>query len=674
MSETLFQTVIDSVMDMEKSTGRHFGGTDAIPLILCVRSGALVSESEQSHTSIGVPESWKVPGVMTSLLGIGMNDVVVEHLSTYWSKKAALKSYAHFLMTFGVNIMNGSTKQYDDIVQDVALLSTSNRSGTSTTEKEEVETDWSEKDLMEIIIRFKKLQEVPQNVWKQLKFALAKVYQHWFADSSTHYRDGLDMYRGSGVAIILHEQVLGGSGVCSTRNPITGEHGLTGCYWPDGSGSKLNMQQFGALYPENYHLLMDCQFSLEKRFKDMQDVEFAIDFHGSLWILSCVEGHRRPMAAIKIAAAMVKEGFLTERKALLKVDPNMLDNLYSDRYMLSDGDYSDMLVGSGTAASDGVIVGKLAFNSQDVFKLRSETQTSNHQPEARIVFVTEDCTASDISCIRHCCAVVTLKGSSTSATSIFCRGLNKICIAGVSGCQLTYIGNEMSLCSTNGVLSCGDSITVNGATGMIYRGELPLLKLPQDDSLSKIKLWADKYRDTHVLGNIKSLADCDMANECLCDGYGMMDSIYLFSHSDMSTLVSMLLLDDSAASRHDHSHKLQKLQLVEMKKLLSTVLANRGTDRRLPFLIQLVTNRLLELLPQDEDAISDIANKLGMSLSLVRSRLAEIWRCKPSGVSVNPLMCNSLSSILRNLVTIQSKTILKATMHMNKVTHYNTSM
>lgn len=663
LNEGLFQSIVEAVKDMEKSTGKHFGATTGMPFVLCVRSGALVSHSEQAHTSIGVPESWKVPGLMTALLGIGLNDAVVENLMLYWEEKASLKAYAHFLMTFGVNILGSPVTLYDGVIQDVALHSTTSSAANGSNK----EMEWSETDLRNIIERFKRLQQVPQDVWEQLKLALAKVYDHWFADCATQYRDGLEMYRGSGVAVILHEQVLGGSGVFSTRNPISGEEGLSGCYWVDGSGDKLSMQQFEEQYPEKHRLLCDFKTKLEKRFNDMLDVEFAMNFHGSLWVLSCVEGHRRPMAAVKIAAAMEQEGLLTERKALMKVDPCMLDHLYGDRYMLAHGDYEDNVVGNGSAASDGVVVGKLAFNAQDVMLLRNDAQMTGKSPDAcSIVLVTEDCSATDISCIRHCWAVVTLKGNSTSSTSIFCRGLNKVCVTNVSGLRLNHKDGSMCLTSDKEVLRVGDTVTVNGSTGVIYSGAVPLMKLPHDESLTKVKMWADKYRHMHVLSSIKSIADCEVANDSMCDGYGMIDSLYLFSCiNEMVRLTRKILLNPVENDRASLSCTLQDFQLEEMIRVLDLLLGGVQGEYR-PFLFQLTTNRLLDLLPQSEHDILFMAEDMNLSVADIRSRLLEIQRFNHPGEGVNPLGCNSLSTVFPDMVIMQVKTILKATVHVNQ--------
>ena len=218
LSEEMFHQIVAAVSEVEKSTGKVFGDTSKSPLILCVRAGALVSTTDQAHTSIGAPESWKVPGVMTTLLGLGMNDAVVECLAGNWNIKSSLNAYAHFLMSFGMLIFGVPSARYHNVIHQVANINIApiiksnggplaGETGTGTV-CESSSYNWTAEDLILLIEEFKKIQQIPCDAWTQLKLAISKMYSSWFSDTSTIYRDNLDMYRGSGVAIIVNEQVL----------------------------------------------------------------------------------------------------------------------------------------------------------------------------------------------------------------------------------------------------------------------------------------------------------------------------------------------------------------------------------------------------------------------------------------------------------------------------------
>lgn len=688
ISESLFLKIVSAVAELERKSGKTYGdvsrsvkqdsetsvtrtvtssglATPPSPLILCMRSGALVSSSEQAHTSIGAPESWKVPGVMSTLLGLGMNDVVLDNLVTHWNAKSALNAYAHFIMSFGTSVYGVPISRYHNVIFQIANSSVAIKKvsqhklgGVSSTEENTtctVDYKWTEDDLIVMIEEFKKIQAVPTDVWEQLKLALTRVSVSWFSNISVTYRDNLDMYRGSGIAVIVNEQILGGSGVFSTRSPITGSQGLFGFYWPEASGEKLSMEGFAKLHTKNYKALCDIKHSLEWKFRDMQDVEFAMDKDEKIWILNSMAGHRRPAASVRIAMNMIKEGILTERSALLKIDPQMIDRYSKSLLGIGTSAASDLVAGNGIAASDGVVTGQIAFSLDECMGIVANGQSC--------ILCKNDCDVNDINAVKISSAVLTLKGTATSPTAIFCRGLNKVCVTGVSNMSIMHMNGIESLVTLKGILHNTDVLTVNGATGMIYSGVVTSSTQPHvgttrptdsDIAFHQIMELTDKYRKVQVFAYAKNMEDCRIAMGNHADSVALLQTDWMFASSeDRLALVRTILFSTTEKDVGVKYEELESLLVRDFRCIFATT--NKHSVQK-PVIIQLFDNELCDFLPSNEQQLVKLAATMNLSVKSLKDAVCTFkYKSKHSG-----LLGRRAYSSFPDLIAIQVRALLKA--------------
>ena len=668
ISDAFFGEIVRAVAEMERESGKKFGvsaTTNTDPLFLCLRSGALVSVSEQAHSSVGAPESWKVPGVMNTLLGIGFSDEVLDSLCKSWGEKSALNAYAHFLMTYGMLIGGASTTRYHSIIRQISHAglsakeqatgaqggAVSGETGTGSACPGSLSYEFTADDLRTMVTEFKKIHSVPANAFEQLKDALNKLYGSWFSDVSVTYRDNLDMYRGSGIAVIVSEQILGGSGLCSTRSPVTGDPGLFGFFWPEASGQKVDMERYRANFPENYRLLEDARKVLEGKFKDMQDIEFATDTQDRLWILNSMPGHRRPEASVKMARDFIAEGMLTERNALSKIDPAMISNAQFHRGGVIDESCESMICGTGVASSDGVVTGHLAFSLDDVMKIVA----AGKKP----VLVRDDCDVNDIGAIKLSSAVITIRGSATSPTAVFCRGLNKICVTGVSNMNIRYVQGAEGLMTARGCMHADDEVTVNGSNGTVYAGSVKWVPSPRNADFEYIMGLTDKYRKLQVFSYAKSLADCELAIENHADGVALLQTDWMFGEGiDRLDLVRTLLFSVLEPERRQRSEELEALLCADFKRIFRLA---SSVDCQKPVIVQLFDNELEDFLPETETEMVDLATRLNLAVRSLKSSVTSFrYQARHSGV-----FGHRAYAMFPDLIRIQVRALIKASAEVN---------
>lgn len=342
LDETILQDIKAAVGCLGGSFGHVFGSTSGPPpLLLSIRGGALVNPNtdvsfeegsiDSVNTDIvdilGAPDSWCIPGVKESCLGIGMNDKIVEHLASITTPFVAYNTYAHFLVRFGTIVLGAPRRHYRRVLSD--HVQATGRAGT----------DLTKEDLMRIVEQFKIIAEVPEDPFTQLHMTILEMYRCWYAPSAMQFRsDAFNIPRSTGTAIIVQSIVFGGTGVCFTRSPVNGDQGdgVYGTFWAK-SGEKISLNADFRQRDEAAHQkLLETSRSLEMHFKDMQQYEFVYNSEDSLlYILQVQTGRRTPKAAVKIAVEMVAQRLLTEREALLRLDANKI-SYFLQRHMSSD--------------------------------------------------------------------------------------------------------------------------------------------------------------------------------------------------------------------------------------------------------------------------------------------------------------------------------------------------
>lgn len=648
----LHKKIMHSIQELEENAGRTFGsGTK--PLVLSLRSGALVTLSEQAHTSIGSPESWKVPGVMNTLLGLGMNDIVVKALSLECGLRAVLNDYAHFLMRYGMSIYEVPSSRYHNIIIKIARC---DHMTVRTEDKKHVATEcisypWSVEDLQSMIDEFKQVQPIPEDVWEQLRVALRKIYKEWNSDAAVAYRNNLGMDPGAGVAVIISQQILGGSGVFSSRCPTTGERGLSGFYWPEASGTKLSMEEFCKSYPQNFAELVDFKRLLEMKFQDMQDIEFSMDPRNKLWILNSVAGHRRPRASLKIANRMIQEGLITERMALSKIDPKMISN-YVNYCLMIPTNKADAIIGNGIAASDAITCGCLAFSFEDCVRIVSSGRLA--------ILCKTDCAVTDIPAIKLASAVITTKGTATSSTAIFCRALGKICVTGATNLFITHSEDSQCILVHDTMIPIEGVLTVDGSSGNIYKGNVVNSEKYVDEDFDAIMKMSRNHRKLQVFSNAHCLMDCQRAVKSRADGVSLLTTDWMFSGSDLRLrMVQSIIFQGEECTSVEKYAALENLLVEDFKSIYSLSLT---TDEQKPVMIQLVGNDVCEFLPQHEENLAKTAADLNLSVQSMKRCMEKI----NMKTTIGGHLGNRIDFYFPVLVGIQVRALLRAVAFTNE--------
>eukprot|EP00600_Ochromonadales_sp_CCMP1393_P008438 CAMPEP_0174954150 /NCGR_PEP_ID=MMETSP0004_2-20121128/265_1 /TAXON_ID=420556 /ORGANISM="Ochromonas sp., Strain CCMP1393" /LENGTH=988 /DNA_ID=CAMNT_0016201933 /DNA_START=1859 /DNA_END=4825 /DNA_ORIENTATION=- len=625
------------VHEIESQTGKQFGGNFKTqhplkpPLLLSVRSGAAVS----------------MPGMMDTILNLGINDDIVDVLARISNNpRWAFDTYRRFLQMFG-NVVLGVDKQlYEDVLQ-VAR------------EKRGVPHDslLTMADLVDVVKEFKKIATVPAEPWEQLNMAVQAVFKSWYSPRAVKYRDIHHMHEVLGTAVNIQSMVYGnmntrsGSGVAFTRNPTTGEKEMYGEFLSNAEGedvvsgvrTPMKLTELRTHQPQVYDSLRVIEGKLERHYRDMQDLEFTVE-NGTLFILQTRTGKRTARAAVHIAAAMVRERLITEREALLRINPSQMDFFLHpmiDPEFANEDDpkVAERILGKGLAASAGAATGKVVFSCE-------EAEACQRRGEDCIL-VRFETSADDIGGLQAAKGVLTLRGGLTSHAAVVMRGMGKPAVVGV---QQLYIDTDTGVLATRPVKAAvatasstsstpaaatataaavkaneaieavqagiahahehlpqimvkqGETITIDGSTGIVYTGEMPTVSVGQDENFLAVMQWADKYKRLHVLANAESPEDVQQADRMGAEGVGLCRTEHMFFHEARIDLFRHLILTDNPVERQHCLAQLLPLQQADFLQIFTTMGPRQVT-------IRLLDPPLHEFLPrpQNPDFSEEIA-------------------------------------------------------------------
>eukprot|EP00600_Ochromonadales_sp_CCMP1393_P015311 CAMPEP_0175033100 /NCGR_PEP_ID=MMETSP0005-20121125/21801_1 /TAXON_ID=420556 /ORGANISM="Ochromonas sp., Strain CCMP1393" /LENGTH=843 /DNA_ID=CAMNT_0016293659 /DNA_START=19 /DNA_END=2546 /DNA_ORIENTATION=+ len=540
----LIQEYTKAIHELETQTEKCFGGDvkEKTPMLLSVRSSTPVS----------------MPGMSETILNLGMNDEVFYALvSSSGNLRWACDTYRRFLQMFGVLVLGVERKHYDEI------LNTACRKGNFADE-----TQLTVQDLQDIVQSFKTITAVPDDPWEQLRMAVEAIFASWYSAKGMRYRDVHNIPADIGTAVIVQSMVYGnantrsGSGVAMTRNPTTGEKELFGEYlrnsegeeMADGVRTPVSLSTWQKEVPDLGEKLQHIEGILEKHFCDMQDIEFTVE-NGELYVLETRPAKRTARAAVRIAVEMVEEGLLTEREALLRFDPNQMDyflNPVIDPSYRNENDPKvvERTLGKGLAGSDGTIVGKAVFDMKQV-----ETCVNNGES---CILILDDVTTAHRSALKIASGLLTVRGGRDTYGAEIMRALGKPCVMGASNLRLDAEKGELSVSpevasSTTGqinhIIHAGDSLTIDGSSGMIYTGEIPTVSVGQDAHYMKVIFWADKYKRMDVYANAESRVDVLQADRMGADGIGSLRTERMLKKGSRIDLFRRAILTEDAMSR-----------------------------------------------------------------------------------------------------------------------------
>ena len=572
----------DALERLERLQGQKLGVGEN-PLLVSVRSGAKFS----------------MPGMMDTILNLGLNDHAVEALAKRSNNpRFAYDSYRRLIQMFGDVVLDIHKHKFEVIFDGVK-------------EREGVKFDYelTPQALKDVIAEYKKLvkkethKEFPQNPLDQLVLARNAVFTSWQNDRAKTYRRINHIDDWLGTAVNVQAMVFGnlgetsGTGVGFTRNPATGERVFFGEYLMNAQGEDVvsgvrtpqPISELERTMPKVYDHLRAITWKMEKHYRDMQDFEFTIQ-DGKLYMLQTRNGKRTGMAAVRVAIDMVREGLITQEEAIFRVEPNQLYDFLVPR--LDEKGSEVVILATGLPASPGAAVGQIVFTAEDAVKFHD----SGQYPV--IILVRGETTPEDIAGMEVAAGILTSRGGMTSHAAVVTRGMGKCCVAGAGDIQVDEKAKELRV--KGKVFHQGDWISLDGTTGRVIEGKLKTLPAqPDDPDLVKFMSWVDPVRRLKIHANADIPRDAKQARLFGAEGIGLCRTEHMFFAEDRIDFMRAMILADNEKDRREALKKLLPMQRADFVGLLETM-------NGLPVTIRLLDPPLHEFLPQREDLLVQI--------------------------------------------------------------------
>ena len=601
------------IKQIEKEVGKKFGDLKN-PLLLSVRSGARVS----------------MPGMMDTILNLGLNDKTVEALSNQTkNKRFAKDSYRRFIQMYSNVVLGIENYKFEEIIENYKL-----------TKGVLLDTDLIAEDWEALIVDFKNVvkqetnKNFPQDVNSQLIGAISAVFLSWESNRAKTYRKINQIPSDWGTAVNVQSMVFGNmgencaTGVVFTRDPSNGNNEIYGEYLINAQGedvvagtrtpqyitkksrlkSKSKALSLEETMPEIFKKLKKILLSLEKHYKDMQDVEFTVE-NKKLWILQTRSGKRTAKSAIKIAVDMVKDKLISKKEALLRIDPGSLDNLLHPSL---DENSEINVIANGLPASPGAASGKVVFSSDEAERLNSMMQDT--------ILVRIETSPEDINGMHAAKGILTSRGGMTSHAAVVARGMGRPCVSGSSEIEIDY--SKKIFKTKNDLIKEGDIITIDGTTGRIILGEVKTVKPEISGDFQKVMSWSDIFRKLRVRTNSETPIDTKIARDFGAEGIGLCRTEHMFFDEDRILSVRQMIL---SKSKNDRDIALSKLLPYQKKDFIEIFKIMRG----LPVTVRLLDPPLHEFLPKNKNEIELVAKSLNLSVSEVEIRIQELHEQNP---------------------------------------------
>ena len=549
------------------------------PLLVSVRSGAPIS----------------MPGMMDTVLNLGLNDITIRGIvEKTKNERFAYDSYRRFMQMFGNVVLGIEHDKFEYLLEELKKEL-----------KVKLDTEIDCEGLKILVERYKKLikketgKDFPQEPKVQLERAVDAVFNSWNTKRAITYRRINKISDDLGTAVNVQEMVFGnmgedsGTGVGFTRNPSTGEKEYYGEYLLNAQGedvvagirTPLSLSNLKNDLPEVYGELIKIVTLLEKHYRDVQDYEFTIE-EGKLYLLQTRTGKRTAQAALKIAVDMVEEGIITKEEAILRVEPNQLNQLLHRRI---DPKAKLEVIAKGLPASPGAAYGKVVFTADEAEELGKEGE--------RVILVRTETTPDDIHGMVEAQGVLTSRGGMTSHAAVVARGMGKACVA---GCSVLNIDTKKEKISVNDiVLKKGDFITIDGGTGEVFLGKVPTIEPKMSEEFETLLSWANKIKRLGVYANADTPEDAKKARELGAEGIGLTRTEHMFMEQDRLPIVREMIMADTKKRR---AEALKKLLPMQKGDFLGILKAMEG----LPVIIRLLDPPLHEFLPNLEDTLIEV--------------------------------------------------------------------
>ncbi len=640
--EGLWEQILEHMHRLEEKTGKKFGDPEN-PLLVSVRSGAPVS----------------MPGMMDTILNLGLNDEVVEGLARLTGdRRFALDAYRRLITMFADVVMHADRQKFEEILEDVKRKRGVKR-----------DADLDAEALEEVVRRQKEVfkkevgREFPQSPLEQLRLAVAAVFNSWNNPRAIAYRKIAGIPDDMGTACNIQTMVFGnrdwnsGSGVLFTRNPANGEPGLYGELLFNAQGedvvagirTPISVEDLKEINPGLYKELEEVARKLEAHYKDMQDIEFTVE-SGTLYILQTRTGKRTTRAAVKIAVDMVKEGLIDEREAILRIDPNQIERLL---HKTVDPRAEKKVIAKGLPASPGAAVGRVVFDPMEAEEWADKGE--------KVILVRPETTPEDIRGMAAAEGILTSRGGMTSHAAIVARGIGK---PAVVGCEELHIDLEKEFFTARGVtVKKGETITIDGLAGEVMVGEVPLVEPEISGEFEEMLTWADKYRRLGVWANANDENDAKKALEYGAEGIGLARTERMFLGVERVALVRKMVMADTAEERRKVLEELLPMQKEDFKKIL------RVMDGK-PVQIRLLDPPLHEFMPKVEEILERIyeMEKRGADPKEIEEEkkiLAKVRKITEANPMIGLRMCR-LGIVYPEIYETQARAIFEAASELKK--------
>lgn len=611
--QDLKDSVLTALSSIEKEVGLTFGDVKN-PLLVSVRSGARAS----------------MPGMMDTILNLGLNDETVVGLATKsGDERFAYDSYRRFIQMYSNVVLDIDHYAFEDV------LDTYKRNNDIETDTEIDATAWKE-----IIADYKNIiqdacdKPFPQDVHEQLWMAIGAVFNSWMNPRANTYRRLNNIPASWGTAVNVQAMVFGNmgedcaTGVAFTRNPSTGENRFYGEFLINAQGEDVvagirtpqqltriereeqnnTLPSMEEAMPEVFKQLCDIRQKLETHYSDMQDIEFTVQ-KNKLYMLQTRNGKRTAEAALRIAVEMVEENIITKEEAILRVDPSSLDQLLHPRL---DPKAKKNILAKGLPASPGAASGQIVFSADDAEKFVAEGK--------KVILCRIETSPEDIHGMHAANGILTSRGGMTSHAAVVARGMGRACVAGAGSITMDYKNQVMKI--NDIILKKGDMITIDGGTGELIKGLVPTLHPELSGNFATLMSWADEVRRMKVRANAETPLDAGIAKKFGAEGIGLCRTEHMFFDPKRILHVREMILATDEKARKLALFQLEPVQKEDFKQIFEIM-------GELPVTIRLLDPPLHEFLPHSESEIAELAKSLNITVELIKERISRLHESNP---------------------------------------------
>ena len=593
--------VLESLARVEKKIGKKFGDAKN-PLLVSVRSGARAS----------------MPGMMDTILNLGLNDQTVEGLAeNSQNPRFAWDSYRRFIQMYSdvVMGMNGSLLEVtlEDLKADKGI---------------HLDTELTLEDLKLLVKKFKALvqqmtgKNFPTDPFEQLWGSISAVFSSWNTPRAITYRELHDIPASWGTAVNVQSMVFGNlgddsaTGVAFTRNPSTGEHKFYGEYLINAQGEDVvagirtpqSIEKLKEIMPAAYQDLEACYKKLETYFRDMQDIEFTIE-KNKLWMLQTRTGKRTAKAALQIACDMIDEKLISEEEALLRIDPASLDQLL---HPTLDPQATKTLLAKGLPASPGGVCGQIVFTPEEAVEMKEKGH--------KVILVRVETSPEDIAGMVAAQGILTSRGGMTSHAAVVARGMGKCCVAGCSEVEVNYQAETFK--AKGYILKKGDLITLDGSTGEVFLGEVKTIEPKLDGAFNRLMTMADRVRRMKVRANADTPKDAKTAREFGAQGIGLCRTEHMFFGVDRIDAVREMIISETKSEREKALAKLLLMQRDDFYQLFKIM-------DGFPVTIRLLDPPLHEFVPHTDEEIQELSVRIKVDFNRLKAKIQSLHEFNP---------------------------------------------